>query len=198
LGWLVFHDRVSSANGAIGELVDLGGVVSDVALAGAASFIAYLIGSLSEDAFGRVLNNAVRSLTEDPSRPRHLATETPSEFREWRYQMQSWEEMSERFRESEIARLGNQSDRMGAERDLRIAILPPLTVIIVYLSVTDSWWWALGLLLVPALAVQAWLRTREYLLATMALRELRRRAGVPPASVAERDVEAEELGPPFD
>jgi hypothetical protein len=183
---------VASADGAIGELVDFGGRVSDVALAGAASFVAYLTGSLSEDAFGRALNKAVRSLTEDPSRPHQLATETPRQYQQWTYQMQSWEEMSERFRESEIARVENQSDRMRAERDLRIAILPPITALIVYLSATDSWWWAVGLLLVPALAVQAWLRTREYLLATMALRELRRRAGVPPASVAEAEAEEPE------
>jgi hypothetical protein len=151
---------------------------------------------VSEDAFGRALNRAVRRLSEAPGRPRQLATETPLEYEEYQYQIASWEEMSERFRESEIARLENQSDRMRAERDLRLAILPPITVLIAYLAVTDSWWWApLLVVLVPSLAVQAWLRTREYLLATMALRVLRSRAGIPPASVAEDEAEDDVIAP---
>jgi hypothetical protein len=203
LGWLSFHDRVASPSGAIGELVDLGGLVSDAALAVAASFVAYLIGSFSEDVFGRALTKMVRQSLEAPSSPDELHTETPFQAREFSFLVTRWEEMSERFRESELARLENESDRKRAERDLRIAILPPITALIVYLAVTDSWWWALALVIVPALAVQAWLRTSEYLFATMTLRELRRRAGVPPASVTEAAIEAKmppepELGPDWE
>ena len=61
LGWLILHDDVASADGEIRELVDLGGQLTDAALAAAASFAAYLIGSLSGDAFGTALNNAVQS-----------------------------------------------------------------------------------------------------------------------------------------
>jgi hypothetical protein len=56
-GWLVFNASLKEAGGPVGELVELGGEVSDATLAVAASFAAYLVGSLSEDGFRRLLTS---------------------------------------------------------------------------------------------------------------------------------------------
>ncbi len=55
LGYLIVHQHVSTAHGKVKEIVELGEHLSPAALAVAASFVAYLLGSLSEDLFRRAL-----------------------------------------------------------------------------------------------------------------------------------------------
>lgn len=169
LGWLILHDDVASADGAIKELVDLGEHLTDAALAAIASFAAYLVGSLSEDVFGRALTRVLEQ------RPR-----PPSE-RERRYPR----DMSDAVLGAQIVRLENQADRLRAESDLRVAILPPAVALILYVGFTDHWWWLLGLLLAPSLAAQAWVRRRDYVVAAGSLWDLRQRVGIPPATSTE-------------
>src|SRR5262245_60532341 len=57
--WLLFGDEVEGSGGVVGRLVDLEHGLSQVAVAAAASFVAYLIGSVSEDIFGRGLRHVV-------------------------------------------------------------------------------------------------------------------------------------------
>jgi hypothetical protein len=61
--------------------------------------------------------------------------------------------------------------------------------LLVYLTITDTWWWALGFLVVPALAAQAWIRTKEYAVASESLWALRQRAGMTPESTEDLDRE---------
>jgi hypothetical protein len=183
LGWLLLHNRVESADGAIGELVDFGGTLPAATLGAAASFLAYLIGSLSEDAFGRALNLVVRNTARDVASSRRLARRYPSE-------------MSDSFVQAQIGRLENNADRLRAESDLRVALLPPFIALVIYFGITQGLVWFLGLLLAPAFAAQAWIRTRDYLVSSDSLFQLRQRVGIPPGSVREAEARtAPSLGP---
>lgn len=169
-GWLVFEDDVSTAGGAIERLVDLGAVVSPAAVAVAASFAAYLVGSLSEDLFGRTLLTVVRRISRE--RTRGLR--------------QSWsDKLAPEQIERMITRYENRASRLEAESSLRVAILPPLTAILVYFIIADGWSWAFATLVLPAFYGQAYLRTLEYSITTQSLDELRGHLGLPPASARE-------------
>jgi hypothetical protein len=51
-------------------------------------------------------------------------------------------------------------DRPDAEATFRMALWPPLTLLVMYLAIQVSWWWAFALL-VPALLVWQWLSLRR-------------------------------------
>jgi hypothetical protein len=56
LAWLILHDSIDDASsGAIHEIVEGGRQLPAAVLGAVASFAAYLIGSLSEDSFDRLL-----------------------------------------------------------------------------------------------------------------------------------------------
>jgi len=180
LGWLVFHHDVARAQGEVKEFVELGEELSPAGLATAASFAAYLIGSLSEDAFGWVMRNLIASpLFKSPRRAGLEKVE----------QLQLTGGGGD-FRQTQLLRVENDADRLVAESDLRAAILPPLAAILVYLAITDRPWWLLGLLITAGFLMQAGARTRDYLFARDALFTIRRELGVPAASAAEARAEA--------
>jgi hypothetical protein len=179
-GWLVVGDDVGAAGGVLGRLVDLGGNLAPGAVAVAASFAAYLVGSMSNDLFGRaLLSYTLRWVSWTVVR------------RQWERARES--DMSDSMIESQVARFDNRANRLAAERDLRVAILPPLTAILIYFIVADNWWWtALALLVLPALYAQSILRVREYVIVSESLYQLRQRVGLPPAS--SREASARESG----
>jgi hypothetical protein len=135
-----------------------------------ATFVAYLIGSISEDVFSRLLARAVPS-------------GRPDQFYLARYDA----ELSSNFLESQVVRLENVADRLESERDLRIAILAPLVAVICHLGSTDDAKWFVGLLIAPILFGQAWIRTRDLSVARYALFNLRQRVGIPPDSSLEAE-----------
>jgi hypothetical protein len=170
LGWLVVHSSIAEAHGEIAEVKELGGKLGATPLTAVASFVAYLLGSLSEDVFGRLLLGPLVGSA------RLVATARQRGYSE---------DMSESLREAQIVRLENVSDRFQSESDLRVAIIPPLAALIVYAGATESRWWLLGLLLVLALGGQAWLRTKDFAVSSYALYELRKGAGLPPSNAKE-------------
>src|SRR5207248_1606722 len=95
------------------------------------------------------------------------------------------DDISQSVLESQVALYENRAGRLESERNLRVAILPPLTAILIYFVIADSWWWLLAGLLLPAFYVQAFVRTREYFVTYRSLYELRRTLGLPPGSVRE-------------
>jgi len=181
LCWLLVHKSISHIAGPIGELHQLGANLPTAAVGAAASFVAYLVGSLSEDLFGRGLNVLVGSLADE----RSFFRVGRRYFREDRYS----EELTDSFLEAQIRRLENSADRLRSESDLRIALLPPMIALIVYMGVVDRAWWFLALVLAPVFFAQAWVRTRDYLVASRSLFELRQRVGIPPASAREAGVQ---------
>jgi len=178
LGYLIFHGDVASAHGKVRDVVELGRKLNPAALAVAASFVAYLLGSLSEDLFRRTLISRVRrrvSFNIDSARA--------PEARE----SQVFADTSESFRETQVVRLENEADKLSAESDLRLAILPPLVALILFLTINERALWLLGLVFAAGLGAQVWLRTRDYLIARESLFSLRRDVGIPPASAAEAE-----------
>jgi hypothetical protein len=176
-GYLIFHGDVAHAHGKVKEIEELGQKLNPAALATVAAFVAYLIGSLSEDLFKRALKRmAQAAATQGPER-RPLLDEN--------FSAEAIDDMSESFREAQVTRLENESDRHNAEGDLRVAILPPLVALIVYLAVDERSLWLVGLIFTAGLALQVWLRTQDYLIASSSLFAMRRVAGVPPASAEE-------------
>jgi hypothetical protein len=180
LGYLIFHGDIAHAHGKVREIVDLGEKLGPAALPVVASFVAYLLGSLSEDLVESVVSKdllfAQSEAVVDQLRRLQL------------------EGLSESFREQQIVRLENEADRLDSESNLRVAILPPLVAILIYLSIDDRPWWSLGLVLAAALGAQAWDRARDHSVASESLYQLRRDAGIPPASAAE--AKAAEPPPP--
>ena len=174
-GWLIVSDDVATAEGVVGRVVELGGVVTDAALAVAASFAAYLIGSLSEDFFRAWLIRLV-----------HTFVWLPDIEAEARLEVENIDTstLDAATIDAEIAKLENTASRLDAESSLRIAIVPPLVAIYVYL-VVDSWWWLLAGIFLPLLLVQALLRSSDSEVARRALWDLRRTIGLPPASARE-------------
>jgi hypothetical protein len=170
--WLLLHERVTDADGVVAEMRELATDLPQTSLSVAAGFIAYLVGSLSEDLFGRLAKHGIRRWTFTVGLP---------------FRGTYSEDLSEAFLSAQISRLENNADRLDAEADLRIALLPPFIAVVVYLGLTDSGLWFLGLLVAPALAAQAWIRTRDYVIASQSLFELRQRIGIPPASAAEAE-----------
>ena len=159
--WLLFHAEVDDAGGPLGDLVDLGGDVSDIGLATAASFAAYLVGSLSEDIF-------VRWFLRLMERRGTLAQE---------YGAQAADEV-ERINDpdlvrEELARLDNDADRAESEARLRVALLPPTAAIFTYLAIEHDPSWALGWIGVVALGAQAWVRVVDSFSANMKLSAFR-------------------------
>jgi len=171
LGYLIFHGDIASAHGKVKEIEELGRKLNPATLAAVASFVAYLLGSLSEDLFKRGLTSLARTSSEPRRIPRIDGHQS--------------DDMTESFRETQIVRLENAADRSNAEGDLRVAILPPLVALILYLAINERPVWLLGLVFAAGLAVQVWLRTRDTMVVSQSLFELRRAAGVPPASAAE-------------
>jgi hypothetical protein len=169
LAYLIFHADVASAHGKVKEIEELGGKLSPAALAVAATFVAYLAGSLSDDLFKRALSAAVRPFAG-----------TATSVRDDRMQG-----MPESFRERQLIRLENEADRFAGESDLRISILPPFVVLAVYLALNESLLWLLGLIFAIGLGFQVYLRTRDQLVARNSLFESRRQVGIPPASAEE-------------
>lgn len=104
------------------------------------------------------------------------------------------EGMSQSWIESEIERTQNDADRLRAESGLRIALVVPLAAILGYFVVVDSSWWLFGAILLPALYVQAYDRTRRYIVASAALFALRQHVGLPPATEAETEFRREDEG----
>ncbi|MCA1708097.1 MAG: hypothetical protein LC808_34410 [Actinobacteria bacterium] len=166
LAWLILHEDIAGANGEVQELIALGEQLPDAALAGVASFVAYLIGSLSEDLFGGVVTAVIHY------RAGRIPDSDWSEF----------DDLSDAFVEAEIVSLENEADRLRAEGDLRTAILPPALALVIYLGNSDSSWWLLGLLVAPSLAAQVWIRARHRLGVLYALSKLRRNIGNAPTS----------------
>lgn len=177
LGYLIFHGDVVNAHGKVKEIDELGEKLNPAALAAVASFAAYLLGSLSEDLFKRVLMVAV-SLAPTAGAPVDVGVHE---------NVVLTEEMTESFRETQVVRLENEADRFDAERELRLAILPPALALIIYLAFDERAWWWFGLVFVAGLSAQVWLRTRDWVVARDSLFSLRRQVGVPPASAAEAE-----------
>jgi len=174
LGWLSFHDDVARAHGRIHEVVELGEKLSPAGLGVAASFVAYLIGSLSEDVFGR---RFIRGFLP-PSMRAKVSYEV-------KRNQADFIRLSGSFKESQLARIENDADRFKAERELRVAILPPLLALIVFLTIVEGPLWLVGLLLAAGMGYQAFRRERDFQIANESLVWLRGVIGVPPSSVAE-------------
>jgi hypothetical protein len=196
LAWLLAHEDVAKAQGEVKGLVELGEKLNPAAVAAVASFVAYLVGSLSEDVFGRLLRLAIppQQFKRTPGIPPdsligiHGLIQDPTTAildRATKSTREEFEELTGAVRTAEMGRLENTADRLRAESDLRVAILPPLVVLLAYLSINEHAWWLLGLCFAAGLGVQAVTRTRDWFIARESLFILRRQAGVPPGSVAE-------------
>jgi hypothetical protein len=152
--WLLFAWLVvdvperAELSGPLAQVAELGDLLTPVGVGVAASFAAYLIGSLSEDLFG----GAYRIWLEvrDPEGRLGGPTRPPAN----------------ELIQSQVAELTNRIDRLGAEANLRVALTPPLIALIVYMGTEDSAAWFIGGLVVPAMAGQAFLRSRQAIAAT--------------------------------
>ena len=180
--------------GPVREVVELGERVPDSVIAIAVSFAAYLIGSLSEDLFTRLLGTlpAARQLSVEPvsrrqdlsgpaaatpsgeatSRQPPITTDTTSaQNPEGQLRIEESSGMSgsqiepspqeaaqqaieQGAVQQEIARLGNSVERLESENTLRLALVPPLAVLAVYLMIAQNLLWGLTLALVPAFLAQ--------------------------------------------
>lgn len=151
-GWLLLHDDIGDAGGPISDLVDLGEAATDVGLGIAASFVAYLVGSLSEDLFLRWF---IRWMDKMGLKQRYAGDSEDVE------RIADAELMRE-----ELSRLENSADRAQAEARLRVALVPPLLAIVIYLMASDSLLWAASFIGVVAVSVQAWMRVRDWFAAS--------------------------------
>jgi hypothetical protein len=69
--------------------------------------------------------------------------------------------LTERGKEPE-PQLFSEADRFKAERDLRLAVVPPLSAIAIFLGWNQSWWWWLALIPVGILLWQAHNRNLDF------------------------------------
>ena len=166
----------------LAELTEsLGAAASGIAL----SFFAYLLGSLSQDVFGRFLPVGIEALswrfsTADrlSARVRGLVKQLMNSVQEVlrapedtddpgaRVEralpaLKSAAELSSLFGEME-AQGASEGDKpearrpmVEAEETLRIAVVPPLLALAIYFTVTDSIAWLFGVLFAIALYLQA-------------------------------------------
>lgn len=183
-GWLVLHHDVAEAHGKVKDLRELGETLSPAALAVAASFVAYLLGALSEDATRQLLRRLVRRFLPGRMHERIYLEVGSAEA--------SLEEMTEGFRETQISRIENDVDRTKAELDLRLGILPPLCVVLIFLAIDETPIWLVGFVFILALGAQAAIREADFQIANGSLIALRRQAGVPPSSAEEVRVSDEQ------
>lgn len=157
LVWLLLNDDVSNAGPPVADLVDLSESVSAVGLGFALTFVAYLVGSLSDDVFVRLLVKRERwQAASDGQVGEDIERLTDDEL----------------VRE-ELARLENDLGRTESESRLRITLIPPLAALIVYLAIVGAPLWLLGLLGVGALGWQARLRYQEWCGSYATLRDFR-------------------------
>lgn len=58
--------------------------------------------------------------------------------------------------------LYTEADRLKAESQFRLAIVPPLTAILAFVAYSVSWWWLIGLLPILIILWQSHVRNLEY------------------------------------
>jgi hypothetical protein len=183
-------DDIGSFSVPIEHLVDLLSSFGTLALGTAVSFVAYLIGSISQDAFGRLLLPAISRIGVIFTRMR-LSLRLEGSLSDMEYLRdkvrrlvdEDIHAMSDRqvtdaiardvsfarksLREAQAAGM-SQEEKPEAERPmieaegaLRLAIVPPTAALMVVLSFDDSAYWLLGLLFVTVLFFQAAARKGE-------------------------------------
>lgn len=162
VGWLILHKRVANADGEIGEAVELLQNLPEAVLGGAAAFTAYIVGSISGDIFGPILNPVAvfgAGLT-----PRHRPPLDEYSSRR----------MSHDLIRTQVVQFENEANRLDSEIDLRLRLVPALATLTLDLAIKDNGLWLLcGFLLVAALLVQVCYRARDAGYATDAAKTLR-------------------------
>lgn len=185
--WFVFGylaagapDKSQGLPAPVRDLVKVAHSAGSAGTAVALSFLAYLLGSLSQDVFGRVLPTTLDRLSRrfgaadlDLEHLRELVRDVDDSFRRVAKRGEpEWESIKTRVTASifairEISRElttagASESERpearrpmVEAEENLRVAILPPLVALTTYLTISDSWAWLFGLLFSAALYAQA-------------------------------------------
>ena len=187
--WLVFAyfvigkpTQVNDAPGPFQELLEVLPALGTTATAIAISFIAYLIGSVSQDLFGQLLPHGLGPLsTLVPTRPsvaelqlvrnmnmlRDLAGPASQEEQSWKAVVECLQGGLQALRDirSEGASESEKPEALRpmveAEAALRVAIIPPFTALFVVLTVQESLVWASGLVLAAAFLIQAVARAAE-------------------------------------
>lgn len=182
LGYMLLKGRLSASGGPVREIIDLGPDLPQTVWLTVAVFVAYLVGSLSEDA---IAGNLTRLLREFLFEGTHFTPGAPP--------TEPKEGLSASFYETQMTKVENDADRLAAEVDLRVALIAPTVAWAIYLGIEQSGWWFCAIVLAPILIWQAWLRSRHEVRTRINLYKLRREAGLPISvtareSVAERSV----------
>lgn len=194
--WLAFAYLVAGAPASLDEapgplhdIVDLLQAFGSLATGIAVSFVAYLVGSLSDDLFGRFVPRLLQEVADEFAIRGHrphlyaLRGEVESGMRHvystFRDTQQTASDhnvaqlhavalgLAQRLREAATAGAseGEKPEALRpmleAERNLRLAIVPPLLALMIFLTVEDSAWWSFGLLFAAMLFIQAALREVE-------------------------------------
>jgi hypothetical protein len=183
-GWLIFGDEVpkrrEATSGALRRLYELQPVVSAVGLAVVASVAAYIVGSIAIEGLNSLVRRRLNARRRSPEDLFAVSAEGRKAMRDWvnrrisiraRHRAAPWDlalAYLSRDRDLLMTRLLAESvalhtevDRPDAEATFRIGLAPPLTVLVVYLAVTVSPWWLLGLLISALLLWQSALFARQ-------------------------------------
>ena len=213
VGWLALRETLPTREGASGvwdAFYELGDITGAIGLGAAATFAAYLLGSLAVPLLDQVLTPAYRVTrnawfdvrhTRGVRRPlSRLTAEEPvmragelsgagshslanhvrysvneavtlgypgSQIDDPALQNQMFSQVITELRLVERRLIGDQVelhseiDRLRSEAELRTAIAPPMTALVIFLTLSSSLWWGPALLVPAALYVQGQLRMRE-------------------------------------
>jgi hypothetical protein len=194
VGWLLVHERYAGWDkdgGPLGALIDLADALTPVGLGIAASFVAYLIGSLSQSLTEPLWNHLPRLGRDDAGLRASFAKVISAWLKKWEAAFQregggrgrvgealktelpsvNRDELAATVvSEAEViadnlldegSELYGTVDRLRGEVELRLAIGLPLTVLLLVLAFQSSPLWLLGIVGVLGLTYDAGVKQRE-------------------------------------
>lgn len=141
--WLLFGTHIPSsdeATGVVARIYELDGVVADLGGGVALSFVAYLVGSLSQWGTMSLLDPFLR---------------TAAHFKDSRAVQEARAELIDQDRSFA------DYDRHKGEAEFRLAILPPLLVLIILAATELDWRWGFLVIAVAALGAQGYYLLRQ-------------------------------------